>query len=63
MTKLIKRTVFADHIKLLQDRQEELLGELRKVTEDGFQKAEEEWGKSVQAWGVWSSFFSRSGGG
>lgn len=52
MTKLIKRTVFADHTKLLQDRQEELLKELKVLTEEGFQKAEEEWTKSVIAWGA-----------
>ncbi|KAF9449695.1 hypothetical protein P691DRAFT_666961 [Macrolepiota fuliginosa MF-IS2] len=50
MTKLIKRTVFADHTKLLHDRQEELLAELKALTEEGFQKAEEEWTKSVIAW-------------
>ncbi|EKM74819.1 hypothetical protein AGABI1DRAFT_132860 [Agaricus bisporus var. burnettii JB137-S8] len=50
MTKLIKRTVFADHTKLLHDRQEELLKELKALTDEGFQKAEEEWEKSVLAW-------------
>lgn len=51
MTKLIKRTVFTDHMKLLQDRQEQLLRELKTLTNEGFQKAEEEWTKSVIAWG------------
>ncbi|KAF7763750.1 hypothetical protein Agabi119p4_8287 [Agaricus bisporus var. burnettii] len=50
MTKLIKRTVFADHTTLLHDRQEELLKELKALTDEGFQKAEEEWEKSVLAW-------------
>jgi hypothetical protein len=51
VTKLIKCTVFTDHMKLLQDRQEELLGELKALTSEGFRKAEEEWVKSVLAWG------------
>ncbi|KAF8962208.1 hypothetical protein BDZ97DRAFT_1825967 [Flammula alnicola] len=38
MTKLIKRTVFSDHLALLTERQDVLL-------------AEEEWEKSVIAWG------------
>ncbi|EKM76174.1 hypothetical protein AGABI1DRAFT_78898 [Agaricus bisporus var. burnettii JB137-S8] len=50
MTKLIKRTVFADHMKLLHDRQEELLRELKALTTEGFQKAEEEWTRTVLAW-------------
>ncbi|KXN83268.1 hypothetical protein AN958_01639 [Leucoagaricus sp. SymC.cos] len=50
MTKLIKRTVFPDHTKLLHDRQEELLKELKVLTDEGFQRAEEEWAKAVLAW-------------
>ncbi|KAF5347314.1 hypothetical protein D9756_009930 [Leucocoprinus leucothites] len=50
MTKLIKRTVFPDHTKLLMDRQEELLKELKTLTEEGMSKAEEEWEKAVVAW-------------
>ncbi|KAF8553864.1 hypothetical protein OG21DRAFT_1509639 [Imleria badia] len=51
MTKLIKRTIFSDHLKILTDRQEELLEQLATLTKDGFPKAKEEWEKSVAAWG------------
>jgi len=51
MTKLIKRTVFPDHTKLLQTRQDELLSLLKALTEEGKEKAEEEWEKVVSAWG------------
>ena len=51
MTKLIKRTVFPEHTKLLQGRQDELLGLLKALTEEGKERAEEEWEKAVVAWG------------
>ncbi|KIK63959.1 hypothetical protein GYMLUDRAFT_241187 [Collybiopsis luxurians FD-317 M1] len=50
MSKLIKRTIFADHIKLLVERQDALLAELKRQADEGFPKAEEEWEKSVVAW-------------
>ncbi|KIJ18050.1 hypothetical protein PAXINDRAFT_175314 [Paxillus involutus ATCC 200175] len=50
MTKLIKRTIFHDHLKLLVDRQDELLEQLAVLTKEGFPKAKEEWEKSVAAW-------------
>ncbi|KAI5121466.1 hypothetical protein M0805_003923 [Coniferiporia weirii] len=50
MTKLIKRTVYADHQKLLLARQDELLEELAQLADDGFAKAQEEYDKSVQGW-------------
>lgn len=49
--KLIKRMIFDDHVKILQERIEELLVELHTVAHEGFPKAEEEWQKNVQAWG------------
>lgn len=51
LQKLIKRTIFTEHTKLLVQRQEALLGELKRQAEEGFTKAEEEWEKSVIAWG------------
>ncbi|KAF5391132.1 hypothetical protein D9757_003023 [Collybiopsis confluens] len=50
MSKLIKRTIFADHIKLLVERQDALLVELKRQADEGFSKAEEEWEKTVVAW-------------
>lgn len=55
--KLIKRTIFPDHLALLTERQEELLKQLRELAQAGFAKAEEEWEKSVAAWGR-SGFFT-----
>ncbi|KIM35407.1 hypothetical protein M413DRAFT_449791 [Hebeloma cylindrosporum] len=50
MTKLIKRTVFPDHLALLTKRQDDLLAQLAELAKAGFTKAEEEWEKSVVAW-------------
>ncbi|KZT68560.1 hypothetical protein DAEQUDRAFT_727669 [Daedalea quercina L-15889] len=50
MTKLIKRTVWRDHTTLLVERQEALLTELKVLADQGFEKAKEEWEKSVAAW-------------
>jgi len=50
--KLIKRTIFTDHLKILTDRQDELLQQLALLTKEGFPKAQEEWEKSVVAWGA-----------
>lgn len=36
---------------ILTDRQTELLDELAVITKEGFAKAQEEWEKSVTAWG------------
>lgn len=48
--KLIKRTVYADHIALLQARQDELLKQLEDLAKAGFTRAEEEYQKSLQQW-------------
>ncbi|PPQ79331.1 hypothetical protein CVT25_002561 [Psilocybe cyanescens] len=48
--KLIKRTVFPDHLALLTERQDVLLAQLKQLATEGFAKAEEEWEKSVVAW-------------
>ncbi|EAU87900.1 hypothetical protein CC1G_01547 [Coprinopsis cinerea okayama7 len=50
MTKLIKRTVYNDHVALLQERQDELLKQLEELAKAGFAQAEAEWEKSVAAW-------------
>ncbi|KAG6844100.1 hypothetical protein H0H87_009775 [Tephrocybe sp. NHM501043] len=50
MSKLIKRTVYTDHVALLVERQEALLAELAVHAKAGFPKAQEEWEKSVLAW-------------
>ncbi|KAH7882101.1 hypothetical protein F5I97DRAFT_1939569 [Phlebopus sp. FC_14] len=50
MTKLIKRTIFSDHLRILTTRQDELLAQLAVLTKEGFPKAQEEWEKSVAAW-------------
>ncbi|KAF8633056.1 hypothetical protein AX15_001533 [Amanita polypyramis BW_CC] len=50
MSKLIKRTVFHEHVQFLAERQESLLKELSEQAKAGFAKAEEEWERSVQAW-------------
>ncbi|CAL1698507.1 unnamed protein product [Somion occarium] len=50
MTKLIKRTIWKEHVSLLQQRQNAMLEELRVMAEEGFPKAKEEWEKSVVAW-------------
>ncbi|KAI0062963.1 hypothetical protein BV25DRAFT_1825014 [Artomyces pyxidatus] len=50
MSKLIKRTVFLDHMALLVKRQDELLVELKKMTDEGFAKAQDEYERSVQLW-------------
>ncbi|KAK7684447.1 hypothetical protein QCA50_012394 [Cerrena zonata] len=50
MTKLIKRTIWKDHVSLLQERQNAILEELRALADEGFPKAKEEWEKSVAVW-------------
>lgn len=50
MTKLIKRTIFADHTKLLQQRQDKLLVDLANHAKEGFKKAEEYWEHTVVLW-------------
>ncbi|TFK48152.1 hypothetical protein OE88DRAFT_549061 [Heliocybe sulcata] len=50
MTKLVKRTVFHDHMQLLTERQEVLLQQLAEIAREGFPKAKEEWERSVAAW-------------
>lgn len=50
--KLIKRTVFTDHLTLLTERQDVLLTQLATLAKDGFEKAKEEWERSVVAWGA-----------
>ncbi|KAJ3506870.1 hypothetical protein NLJ89_g6624 [Agrocybe chaxingu] len=51
MTKLIKRTVYPDHLALLHERENTLMAQLTELAQKGFAKAEEEWEKSVIAWG------------
>ncbi|KAH7911152.1 hypothetical protein BJ138DRAFT_1151417 [Hygrophoropsis aurantiaca] len=50
MTKLIKRTIFTDHLNILTRRQDELLEQLAVLTKEGFSKAREEFEKSIVAW-------------
>ncbi|EIM80227.1 uncharacterized protein STEHIDRAFT_172868 [Stereum hirsutum FP-91666 SS1] len=50
MSKLIKRTVFTEHTALLTERQNELLAELKKQADEGFERAREEWERSVVVW-------------
>ncbi|EIN05111.1 hypothetical protein PUNSTDRAFT_55035 [Punctularia strigosozonata HHB-11173 SS5] len=50
MAKLIKRTVMHDHIRILVDRQEVLLAELRQMAVEGFPKAQEEHERAVANW-------------
>ncbi|EPQ56020.1 hypothetical protein GLOTRDRAFT_76241 [Gloeophyllum trabeum ATCC 11539] len=50
MAKLVKRTIFQDHMRLLAERQEVLLHELAEMAREGFPRAQEEWEKSVAQW-------------
>ena len=50
LQKLIKRLVYADHHALLMQRQEEKLVELKKVADEGFQRAQEEGERAVLLW-------------
>ncbi|KAF9000764.1 hypothetical protein BDQ17DRAFT_1307895 [Cyathus striatus] len=50
MMKLIKRTVFQDHVNLLMERQDTLLAELTELVKEGFAKAEEEYEKAKIVW-------------
>jgi len=50
MTKLIKRSVYSDHQALLAARQDELLGQLKKLADDDYPRAVEEFDKHVQQW-------------
>jgi hypothetical protein len=50
--KLIKHIIFADHLKFLTDRQDELLWQLAGLMKDRFLKVQEEWEKSVITWGA-----------
>ncbi|KAJ3535388.1 hypothetical protein NMY22_g6514 [Coprinellus aureogranulatus] len=50
MTKLIKRTVYADHIALLQARQDELLKQLKEIAEANYDNAEREYQKALLQW-------------
>ena len=49
--KLIKRTVFAEHTAMIVERQEALLTQLKKDADEGSTRAEEEWERTVVAWG------------
>ena len=51
MQKLIKRQIFPEHMALLVQRQDELLIELKAAADEGFQRAKEEWERTVTAWG------------
>ena len=48
--KLIKRQIFSEHMALLIQRQDELLLELKAAADEGFQRAKEEWERTVTAW-------------
>ncbi|KAF8260068.1 hypothetical protein EI94DRAFT_1749637 [Lactarius quietus] len=50
MSKLIKRQIFVEHMDLLVQRQDELLLELKAAAHEGFQRAKEEWERTVVAW-------------
>ncbi|KAJ7154803.1 hypothetical protein C8R46DRAFT_1005921 [Mycena filopes] len=50
MTKLIKRTIFHDHTALLNQRQDDILEQLKVLATDGFAKAQEEWEKNLQSY-------------
>ncbi|KAI9450937.1 hypothetical protein BJY52DRAFT_137138 [Lactarius psammicola] len=50
MSKLIKRQIFPEHMALLVKRQDELLLELKAASDEGFQRAKEEWERNVTAW-------------
>jgi hypothetical protein len=55
--KLIKRTIFHDHTALLNQRQDEILEQLKVLATEGFPKAQEEWEKSLQNYGEFLSFY------
>ncbi|KAI0799723.1 hypothetical protein BC629DRAFT_1591877 [Irpex lacteus] len=59
MFKLIKRTVWRQHTDLLLERQNALVEELRKLSEEGFAKAQEDWKRSVS---LWEKRHSKEGG-
>ena len=42
MQKLIRRTIFPDHLALVTERQDGLLKQLRELAQAGFTKAEED---------------------
>ncbi|KAJ7770658.1 hypothetical protein B0H16DRAFT_1306927 [Mycena metata] len=48
MSKLIKRTIFHDHTALLNQRQDDILEQLKVLATEGFPKAQEEWEKNLQ---------------
>ena len=48
--KLIKRTIFSDHLTLLIERQDDLLAQLIQIANEGFSKAKEEWEKNLLLW-------------
>ena len=50
--KLIKRTIFSDHLALLIERQDDLLAQLTQIANEGFSKAKEEWEKNLLLWGT-----------
>ena len=47
--KLIKCQIFPEHMALLVQRQDELLIELKAAADKGFQRAMEEWERTVTA--------------
>ncbi|KAH9476894.1 hypothetical protein JR316_0010810 [Psilocybe cubensis] len=63
MTKLIKRTVFSDHLALLTERQDTLLAQLKQLADDGFERAKEEWERNVVAWDKRQEKIKAAGGG
>jgi hypothetical protein len=57
MMKLVKRTIFAEHVQLLYSRQDGLLAELKVLAEEGLPKAQEDYERACVLWGKLS--FSR----
>lgn len=49
---MIKRTIWREHTNLLVDRQTEILKRLADLASAGFARAQDEWEKSVGAWGA-----------
>lgn len=50
MMKLTKRLVYKDHVRLVHERQNVLLEELKKLVDEGFENAESEYHRNVAMW-------------
>jgi hypothetical protein len=60
--KLIKRLVYQPHYDYLMKQQDEKLAELKKVADEGFDKAQEEWERSVKMWRESPFYFTSAKG-